>query len=91
MVDAIIQREAGQIDALISVFVDKARQACVIDLVVGVVLALFYGVAIWHWASAHSVNSSDLWPAIGALLVTRSGDAVKAFAGKARLDSNFAP
>lgn len=85
MVDAIIQREAGQIDALISVLVDKARQACFVDIVVGIVLALFYGVAVW----LHVLHSTDLWPLVAALAVTRGGDALKAFAGKARSGGNF--
>lgn len=59
---------------LLTVIVERARHACFVDLIVGVVLFGWYGVQIWYHQPV------DLWPLVTALGITRGGDAVKAFA-----------
>lgn len=56
---------------LLGVAVERARQACFIDLIVGVLLFGWYSVQIWYHLPV------DLWPLVWALGITRAGDAVK--------------
>lgn len=56
---------------LLSIAVERARQACFVDIIVGVVLFGYYAVLIWYRLPA------DLWPLIWALGITRAGDAIK--------------
>ena len=62
----VVERAAD----LLAVAIDKARQSCFIDVVVGLLLILYYSV----------LQPPDLWPLIWALGITRSGDAIKSVA-----------
>jgi len=59
--------------SLVSVIIAKMEQACFIDWVVGLVLLAFYGVKLY---TGHPFVSADLWPAIGALAITRVGNTI---------------
>lgn len=64
--------------SLFSVIVSKMEQACFIDWVVGLVLLTFYSS---QYFAGHTFVAADLWPAIAALAITRTGNTlVKAVA-----------
>ena len=59
---------------LLSVVVDRAKQACFVDLIVGVLLFGYYAVLIWYRLPV------DLWPLVAAFGISRGGDALKGMA-----------
>lgn len=62
--------------SLIETFVKKAEQACFIDWVVGVSLALYYAPALVADFFGEASYSPNMWYAVAALGCTRTGDTV---------------
>lgn len=70
----MIARNDGKIADLLSVFVDKAKQACFIDIVVGLALIAIVGRELYLQQPV------AIWPLIAALAITRAGDTLKVMA-----------
>lgn len=58
---------------VVSIVAAKMREACFVDWVVGVALLAFYGYKLYSGAA---LASSDLWPLIAALGITRFGNTI---------------
>jgi len=67
---------AGARGALLDAIIQKSKDACFVDYIVGICLASYYAQA--YFSSAWS--SVELWPLVGALACTRLGDALKGMA-----------
>lgn len=59
---------------LIQIATEKMRDACWIDLVVGLLLLVIYGEQVFSGDPAGEIN---LWPAIVALGIVRLGNTIK--------------
>ncbi len=72
----VIARNDGRLGDLLGVVVDKAKQACFVDIVVGLALVAIVGCELYSHAPVAQLIQTG-WLLVGALAVTRAGDTLK--------------